>query len=67
MISTIARFTQEDVYHLDGLNLYAFCRNNAVMYVDPSGYAANYVTYIDREIKIDGKVDVNLVAAQIMI
>lgn len=29
---------QEDEYRGDGLNLYAFCANNPVMYVDPSGY-----------------------------
>ena len=34
----ISRFTQEDEYWGDGLNLYAFCANNPVMYVDPSGY-----------------------------
>ena len=34
----IGRFTQEDVYRGDGLNLYAYCGNNPVMYVDPSGY-----------------------------
>ncbi len=33
----IARFTQEDTYRGDGLNLYAYCRNNPVYYVDPSG------------------------------
>ncbi len=33
----IARFTQEDTYRGDGLNLYAYCANNPVMYVDPSG------------------------------
>ena len=35
----IARFTQEDEYRGDGLNLYAYCANNPVMYVDPSGYS----------------------------
>ena len=35
----IARFTQEDTYHGDGLNLYAYCRNNPVYYVDPSGHS----------------------------
>ena len=33
----IGRFTQEDSYNADGLNLYAYCRNNPVSYVDPSG------------------------------
>ncbi len=33
----IARFTQEDTYRGDGLNLYAYCANNPVFYVDPSG------------------------------
>ncbi len=34
----LGRFMQEDVYQGDGLNLYAYCRNNPVMYFDPSGY-----------------------------
>ena len=34
----IGRFTQEDTYRDDGLNLYAYCSNNPVMYYDPSGY-----------------------------
>ncbi|WP_319001372.1 RHS repeat-associated core domain-containing protein [Clostridium estertheticum] len=34
----IGRFTQEDVYRGDGLNLYAYCGNNPVGYCDPSGY-----------------------------
>jgi hypothetical protein len=29
---------QEDVYQGDGLNLYAYCANNPVIYYDPSGY-----------------------------
>lgn len=33
----IARFTQEDTYYGDGLNLYAYCVNNPVTYKDPSG------------------------------
>ncbi|WP_243002716.1 RHS repeat-associated core domain-containing protein, partial [Lachnotalea glycerini] len=33
----IGRFTQEDTYRGDGLNLYAYCANNPVSYVDPSG------------------------------
>lgn len=34
----LSHFIQEDEYRGDGLNLYAFCANNPVMYVDPSGY-----------------------------
>ena len=32
----IGRFTQEDVIYNDGLNLYAYCSSNPVMYADPS-------------------------------
>ena len=35
---SVGRFMQEDAYWGDGLNLYAYCRNNPVMYYDPSGY-----------------------------
>ena len=35
----IARFTQEDEYHGDGLNLYAYCVNNPIDYYDPSGFS----------------------------
>ena len=34
----IGRFTQEDTYYGDGLNLYAYCANNPVGYEDPSGH-----------------------------
>ena len=34
----IGRFTQEDSYRGDGLNLYAYCGNNPMMYYDPSGH-----------------------------
>lgn len=34
----VGRFLQEDVYRGDGLNLYAYCANNPVVYYDPSGY-----------------------------
>ena len=36
---SIGRFTQEDVIYNDGLNLYAYCNSNPVMYSDPSGFA----------------------------
>ena len=32
------RFLQEDTYRGDGLNLYAYCANNPVVYYDPSGH-----------------------------
>ena len=35
----IGRFMQEDTYRGDGLNLYAYCANNPVIYYDPSGFA----------------------------
>ena len=34
----IARFTQEDVYRGDGLNLYVYVVNNPLLWIDPSGY-----------------------------
>ncbi len=34
----IGRFTQENTYRGDGLNLYAYCANNPVYYADPSGH-----------------------------
>ena len=36
--ASLGRFTQEDVIYNDGLNLYAYCGSNPVMYEDPSGY-----------------------------
>ncbi|HIS63708.1 MAG TPA: RHS repeat-associated core domain-containing protein [Candidatus Scybalomonas excrementigallinarum] len=35
---TLGRFTQEDVYRGDGLNLYDYCKGNPVVWYDPSGY-----------------------------
>lgn len=35
----IGSFTQEDNYRGDGLNLYAYCENNPIIYYDFSGYA----------------------------
>ncbi len=34
----VGRFTQEDVYRGDGLNLYVYVINNPLLWVDPSGY-----------------------------
>ena len=37
--ASLGRFTQEDVIYNDGLNLYAYCNSNPVMYSDPSEFA----------------------------
>ena len=36
----VGRFLQEDVYRGDGLNLYTYCKDNPVVYYDPSGYTS---------------------------
>ena len=55
----IARFTQEDTYRGDGLNLYVYCQNNPVYYVDPSGNfcegAADRISGLIDEGRIKGK------------
>ncbi|MCI8324738.1 MAG: RHS repeat-associated core domain-containing protein, partial [Lachnospiraceae bacterium] len=38
----VGRFLQEDTYRGDGLNLYAYCANNPVVYYDPSGHGVTY-------------------------
>lgn len=37
----VGRFTGEEIYRGDGLNIYAYVRNNPVMWVDTSGYMAH--------------------------
>ena len=50
----IARFMQEDTYYGDGLNLYSYCHNNPVMYVDPSGhYAYEYYPNMFDDIDVE--------------
>ena len=64
--SVIARFTQEDTYRGDGINLYAYCRNNPIYYVDNEGNPiftakggiADIEVYDD---KIDSLVEVTLI------
>lgn len=36
----IGRFLQEDIIYEDGLNLYAYCGSNPVVYCDPSGLSS---------------------------
>ena len=35
----VGRFTQEDIYRDDGLNLYVYVVNNPLLWIDPSGLA----------------------------
>ncbi|MFS1514767.1 polymorphic toxin-type HINT domain-containing protein [Chengkuizengella sp. SCS-71B] len=40
----IGRFTQEDTFRGDGLNLYVYVSNNPLRYIDPSGYWKDDIT-----------------------
>ena len=56
----LGRFMQEDVYQGDGLNLYAYCANNPVVYYDPSGYG-KHIDYssIKKELWPADNVEIN--------
>ena len=54
--SAIGRFVQEDLYRGDGLNLYAYCANNPVIYYDPMGEAGRRQTYLGGTPKIGSRV-----------
>ena len=55
----IGRFTQEDIYRGDGLNLYAYCGNNPVGYYDPSGYSKICPDDNNKERSINKGLDTN--------
>ncbi len=44
----MGRFLQKDTYRGDGLNLYAYCANNSVVYFDPSGHKQQYANDIGK-------------------
>lgn len=49
----IGRFHQEDIYRGDGLNLYAYCANNPVVYYDPSGEAGKRQEFMGSTLKMN--------------
>ena len=55
----LARFMQEDTYRGDGLNLYAYCANNPVCYVDPSGHWCEKKEDIYRDLVEKNGLDIN--------
>ena len=50
----IGRFTQEDTYYGDGLNLYQYCQANPVGYVDPSGHniCPTQIIRLQKQVKV---------------
>ena len=54
----IGRFLQEDNVYEDGLNLYVYCRNNPVRYVDPSGHGIESLADKDDSGKEDHSGDI---------
>ena len=55
----LARFMQEDTYRGDGLNLYAYCANNPVCYVDPSGHWCEKKADIYKDLVEKNGLDIN--------
>jgi RHS repeat-associated protein len=49
----LGRFSQEDVYRGDGLNLYVYVVNNPIMWIDPSGFDKYTVEEVLPHIQID--------------
>ena len=61
----IGRFTQEDVYRGDGLNLYVYVVNNPLLWIDPSGYAKKCKVNNDSSIQTENNI-VSLSPEQIL-
>ena len=59
----VGRFLQEDTYRGDGLNLYAYCANNPVVYYDPSGHVK--VAYGDNGLPIQDGTPANIVDVEL--
>ena len=55
----LARFMQEDTYRGDGLNLYAYCANNPVIYVDPSGHWCKVKQNVYERLVRENGLDIN--------
>ena len=49
----VARFTQEDTYRGDGLNLYAYCANNPTYYTDLTGHQPKCVKDLAQKLMKD--------------
>ena len=62
--ASLGRFTQEDEIYNDGLNLYAYCNNNPVMYSDPSGFAKDILNPVDKMSYEDIKKELNLIYSE---
>ncbi len=55
----LARFLQEDTYRGDGLNLYVYCANNPVIYVDPSGHWCEVKQNVYERLVRENGLDIN--------
>ena len=58
----VGRFLQEDTYRGDGLNLYAYCANNPVVYYDPSGHGTQYRDKVPETVDTPGAKATNTVS-----
>ena len=55
----LARFMQEDTYRGDGLNLYTYCANNLVRYIDPSGHWCEVKQNVYERLVRENGLDIN--------